>query len=105
MDLGICDWISTRNSESGLRTSSQMPAILRLRLQLSSPCFRKVKFGSYPYWGACYSRSYSMRQRFFSNRRSEMESMYGVFIGGTAMVIFALVFFLIDRRSRKAKHH
>jgi len=34
-----------------------------------------------------------------------MESMYGVFIGGTAMVIFALVFFLIDRRSRKARHH
>jgi len=34
-----------------------------------------------------------------------MESMYGVFIGGTGMVIFALVLFLIDRRSRKARHH
>jgi len=33
-----------------------------------------------------------------------MESMYGVFIGGTAMVIFGLVLFLIDRRSRKARH-
>jgi hypothetical protein len=34
-----------------------------------------------------------------------MESMYGVLIGGTAMVIFGLVLFLIDRRSRKPKHH
>jgi len=34
-----------------------------------------------------------------------MQAMYGVIIGGAAMVVFGLVFLYLDWKSRKPRHH